>query len=110
MIRVLAVEDSRTQAAVLCAGLESEGLAVSLATSGDEALGMLDHQEYDVVISDDRGKRVCTSRITCALSSSWASLPSPLTRARRADARVTLPSGATARMRGFSTSSVSVSG
>ncbi|HEU4812263.1 MAG TPA: response regulator, partial [Nocardioides sp.] len=52
MIRVLAVEDSRTQAAVLCAGLESEGFAVSLATSGDEALGMLDQQRFDVVVSD----------------------------------------------------------
>lgn len=52
MIRVLAVEDSPTQAAVLAADLESTGFTVSLARNGTEALTLLDAEEFDVVVSD----------------------------------------------------------
>lgn len=52
MIRVLAVEDSPTQAAALCADLESTGFTVSLARNGSEALDLLVADEFDVVVSD----------------------------------------------------------
>jgi diguanylate cyclase (GGDEF)-like protein len=52
MIRVLAVEDSPTQAAALSADLRSTGFTVSLARNGPEALELLAAQEFDVVLSD----------------------------------------------------------
>jgi len=52
MIRVLAVEDSHTQAAMLSADLEAAGFEVSLARSGPEALGLLDSESFDLIVSD----------------------------------------------------------
>jgi diguanylate cyclase (GGDEF)-like protein len=52
MIRVLAVEDSHTQAAMLSADLKEAGFEVLLARSGAEALGMLDAESFDLIVSD----------------------------------------------------------
>lgn len=52
MIRVLAVEDSHTQAAMLSADLEAAGFGVFLARSGPEALGLLDSEGFDLIVSD----------------------------------------------------------
>lgn len=52
MIRVLAVEDSHTQAAMLSADLEAAGFGVFLARSGPEALGLLDSDGFDLIVSD----------------------------------------------------------
>ena len=52
MIRVLVVEDSRTQAFALCADLEAAGFAASLARSGPEALSLLEANEFEVIVSD----------------------------------------------------------
>lgn len=51
-MRVLAAEDSHTQAAVLKADLEKAGFEVMLARSGPEALEMLESQSYDLIVSD----------------------------------------------------------
>ena len=52
MVHVLVVEDSPTQAARLCAELESAGFEVSAATNGAEALQQLESTRFDIVISD----------------------------------------------------------
>ena len=52
MVHVLAVEDSPTQAARLCADLEAAGFEVTLASSGAEAKTLLENPVYDVVASD----------------------------------------------------------
>ena len=51
-LRVLAVEDSPTQAELLRAALESGGYQVSEARSGEEALRMLAAEPVDMVVSD----------------------------------------------------------
>jgi signal transduction histidine kinase/DNA-binding response OmpR family regulator len=50
--RVLVVEDSRTQAAALCALLEDHAYKVDVARSGESALAMARAQAFDLVISD----------------------------------------------------------
>ncbi|MEX2660087.1 MAG: EAL domain-containing protein [Acidimicrobiales bacterium] len=50
--RVLAAEDSPTQAAVLRAHLEGAGFHVSLAGNGAEALALMDDESFDLIISD----------------------------------------------------------
>jgi len=50
--RVLVVEDSPTQAEALGAALTSAGYAVTLAASGDDALGHLAAGAFDLVVSD----------------------------------------------------------
>jgi len=50
--RVLAAEDSPTQAAVLRAHLEGAGFDVSLAGNGAEALALMEEQAHDLVVSD----------------------------------------------------------
>ena len=52
MTRVLAVEDSRTQAQVLLADLEEAGFEVVLARNGGEALQHLGADQFDIVVSD----------------------------------------------------------
>jgi len=53
MVHVLAVEDSPTQAARLCADLEAAGFDVTLAASGAEAVRLLEQDPvYDVIASD----------------------------------------------------------
>ena len=51
-LRILAVEDSATQAAALAVVLESEGYEVVLARSGEEALIAARAQHIDLVLSD----------------------------------------------------------
>jgi diguanylate cyclase (GGDEF)-like protein len=51
-MRVLAAEDSPTQAAVLRAHLEGAGFAVALASNGAEALQLMDEEPFDLVVSD----------------------------------------------------------
>ena len=50
--RVLAVEDSRTQAAFLRAHLEVAGFDVSVASNGADALRLATGRTFDVVVSD----------------------------------------------------------
>jgi diguanylate cyclase (GGDEF)-like protein/PAS domain S-box-containing protein len=50
--RVLAVEDSRTQAEVLRVNLDDEGFEVGLARDGVEALARLKAEQFDIVVSD----------------------------------------------------------
>lgn len=50
--RVLAAEDSATQAAALRSHLEEAGFDVTLTTNGDEALAAVRRQSYDLVVSD----------------------------------------------------------
>jgi signal transduction histidine kinase/DNA-binding response OmpR family regulator len=50
--RLLVVEDSRTQAAALCALLEEHGFQVAVARRGEEALDLSRHRTFDLVISD----------------------------------------------------------
>lgn len=50
--RVLAAEDSPTQAAVLRAHLEGAGFHVSLAANGAEAIALIDAEPFDLVVSD----------------------------------------------------------
>lgn len=52
MTRILVVEDSATQAEELRLILESEGLEVETAQSAEAALERLQHEHYDVLISD----------------------------------------------------------
>ena len=51
-LRVLAVEDSPTQAAVLLDALDSGGFSVTEARSGEDALEALETGTFDVVVSD----------------------------------------------------------
>lgn len=51
-VRILAVEDSPTQAEALKVLLEGEGYAVGLAASGEEALRTLGEQPADLVVAD----------------------------------------------------------
>ncbi|MEO5904481.1 MAG: response regulator, partial [Gemmatimonadaceae bacterium] len=51
-VRVLAVEDSATQAAALASLLEREGYDIILAGSGEEALATIQSQPIDIVLSD----------------------------------------------------------
>jgi len=51
-LRVLAVEDSPTQAAALHAALATGGYSVTEARSGEEALDALETGTFDVVVSD----------------------------------------------------------
>ncbi|MPY94198.1 MAG: EAL domain-containing protein [Acidimicrobiia bacterium] len=50
--RILAVEDSPTQGVLLVVHLEEAGFDVTLATSGEEALGCLEARPFDLVLSD----------------------------------------------------------
>ena len=51
-VRVLAAEDSPTQAAFLRRSLEQAGFNVSLAANGAEALALARRESFDVVVSD----------------------------------------------------------
>jgi two-component system, OmpR family, response regulator len=51
-MRVLLVEDDVKLTAVLRRGLQREGYAVDLASSGDEALAQADAYDYDAVVLD----------------------------------------------------------
>ena len=51
-VKVLIVEDSRTQAEILKNTLEKHGYIPSLAENGREALDMIDMVNPDVIISD----------------------------------------------------------
>ena len=51
-LRVLAVEDSPTQAAALLAALEAGGYHVTEARSGEDALRVLAAEPVDMVVSD----------------------------------------------------------
>ncbi|MEW5721534.1 MAG: response regulator [Thermodesulfobacteriota bacterium] len=53
-IKVLVVDDDEFVRLNLLAYLEDEGFSVFSATSGEEALGLLDHQEVDVAAVDMR--------------------------------------------------------
>lgn len=50
--RVLLVEDDRLTANLLQARLEMEGLEVGVALNGLEALGVLEQEPYDLVVTD----------------------------------------------------------
>ena len=50
--RVLVVDDDADMSSMLARHLESEGMAVTAATGGREALKALAAQEFDVVITD----------------------------------------------------------
>ena len=50
--RILAVEDSPAQAALVVADLEDEGFDVTLAVDGEQALERLAEAPYDLVLSD----------------------------------------------------------
>jgi len=63
-MRVLVVEDEVRQAAALKRGLEAEGFAVDVASSGTDALWLATEQPYDAVVLDVmlpglNGYRVC---------------------------------------------------
>jgi two-component system OmpR family response regulator len=51
-VRILVVEDSVKMAALLRKGLEREGYAVDVAGSGQDAVWMVDENEYDVIVMD----------------------------------------------------------
>jgi DNA-binding response OmpR family regulator len=50
--RILLVEDSEELRDLMQLILESEGYAVSTATTAEEGLDLLEHEEYDLVVSD----------------------------------------------------------
>ena len=51
-IRILAVEDSKTEAVRLCALLEAEGFVVDVAHDGETALERVRADQYDLVLMD----------------------------------------------------------
>src|SRR3990172_6916053 len=51
-MRVLIVEDELRMASLIRRGLAQEGLAVDVATSGEEALWMAPAAEYDAIVLD----------------------------------------------------------
>ena len=51
-MRVLIVEDEPKMAALLARGLAREGMAVDVATSGEDALWMAEATEYDAIVLD----------------------------------------------------------
>jgi CheY-like chemotaxis protein len=51
-MRVLVVEDSRTQAMALREELEGAGFGVVAAGGGAEALTQVEAEEFDVIVSD----------------------------------------------------------
>ena len=64
-MRVLVVEDEQRQAAALKRGLEAEGFAVDVATTGIDGLWLATEQPYDIIVLDVmlpgmNGFRVCT--------------------------------------------------
>jgi PAS domain S-box-containing protein len=52
MSRILVVEDSRTQAEALRRVLENAGFEVAVAADGEQALGRIGANEFDLVLSD----------------------------------------------------------
>jgi EAL domain-containing protein (putative c-di-GMP-specific phosphodiesterase class I)/PleD family two-component response regulator len=52
VMRVLVVEDSRTQAMALCEELERAGFGVVVAGGGAEALTQVEAEKFDVIVSD----------------------------------------------------------
>jgi CheY-like chemotaxis protein len=54
MIRVLVVEDDRDMRLAIRDVLVMKGLAVETASGGTGAIGLLEHEEYDVVVTDLR--------------------------------------------------------
>lgn len=52
LMRILVVEDNRKTAAFIARALKAEGLAVSVLRDGDEALGLLAVNGFDVVLLD----------------------------------------------------------
>jgi len=51
-MRVLVVEDDVKMAALLSRGLAEEGLAVEVASTGEDALTMMAAREYDAIVLD----------------------------------------------------------
>ena len=51
-MRVLVIEDDAALADVICRGLRQAGLAIDLATDGDQAVHMIEVTEYDVLVLD----------------------------------------------------------
>ncbi|MEO5588198.1 MAG: response regulator, partial [Gemmatimonadaceae bacterium] len=51
-VRILAVEDSATQAAALSVLLEQQGYVVVVAGSGEEALEAIEYNNVNLVLSD----------------------------------------------------------
>jgi len=58
LVRVLIVEDSRTQAAEIRFRLEDAGVDAEVAADGVEALAALDREGFDVVVADLRMPRM----------------------------------------------------
>jgi two-component system, OmpR family, response regulator len=51
-MRVLVVEDEVRQAAALKRGLEAEGFAVDVASTGTDGLWLASEQPYDAIVLD----------------------------------------------------------
>jgi DNA-binding response OmpR family regulator len=69
LIRILVVEDHKRLADLVATGLRREGMAVDLAYTGEEALGRLALNPYEVVVLDRdlpgvHGDQVCRTLVT----------------------------------------------
>lgn len=74
-VRVLAAEDSPTQAAFLRRSLEQAGFEVSLAGNGVEAFALAERESFDVVVSDVVMPELGGYDLCRDLKAMWPDLP-----------------------------------
>ena len=74
-LRVLAVDDDRLVLFNTTAMLEDLGHVVVEASSGDEALGLLRQQDFDLVITDQAMPKMTGLQLIDAIATDWPALP-----------------------------------
>jgi CheY-like chemotaxis protein len=62
--RILVAEDNLAFSKVLRLAFERSGLHVTVATDGEQALGLLQAQSFDALITDEQMPRMC-GRVLC---------------------------------------------
>jgi PAS domain S-box-containing protein len=74
-LRVLAVDDDRLVLFNTTAMLEDLGHEVQEASSGDEALELLEHEAFDLVITDQAMPRMTGAQLVDVIHKKWPGMP-----------------------------------
>ena len=82
MFRILVVEDDRIANRVMCATLRSHGYTPVAAYDGEEALGLLEREKFDLMIADVMMPKLDGYELTNTLRAEGSTLPILMVTAR----------------------------
>ena len=66
-IRVLIIDDDENHAEAVAESLSRVGYECVVASSGQKGVSLIESDSFDIVITDEQDRRICSARLTVLL-------------------------------------------